>query len=387
MAVHLAAVRAVVRSGGVDPDLVAVNALSGMRLAEELGRVGAARLVSCGSSSEYGSATTTLVESASLRPDDAYGATKAAGAHLALAAARAAGVEAVHLRPFSVYGAGEREERLVAGLLRALVEGRHVALTDGRQARDFVYVDDVAGAVVRALTARDVDGEAINVGTGVETTVRHLALLAADIAGADRSLLGFGELPYRPAERFGWRASTRKALDLLRWQATTPLTVGLEHTLDAMRASRTREGERPTTERGVSTDLPAVSEASGRDASTRGRDGARRGELPHRVGTVERGHPGLTLRRRAARRPRSCRRLVAGPLHASKARTRAAAPGMKNAFVLPAHRGCAARPAHLGADWRPPAAGSSTRSPVSRRGGFLTVGIAVAVGRCGWRAG
>ena len=241
MAVHLAAVRAVVRSGGVDPDLVAVNALSGMRLAEELGRVGAARLVSCGSSSEYGSATTTLVESASLRPDDAYGATKAAGAHLALAAARAAGVEAVHLRPFSVYGAGEREERLVAGLLRALVEGRHVALTDGRQARDFVYVDDVAGAVVRALTARDVDGEAINVGTGVETTVRHLALLAADIAGADRSLLGFGELPYRPAERFGWRASTRKALDLLRWQATTPLTVGLEHTLDAMRASLTRE--------------------------------------------------------------------------------------------------------------------------------------------------
>lgn len=234
-AVHLAAAGAVARSGRLDADLVTVNALSGMRLAEALGNVGAARLVSCGSSSEYGPAAGSLHEGLPLCPDDAYGATKVAGAQLTLAAARSVGLEAVHLRPFAVYGPGENEGRLVASLVRALVERRVIPLTGGRQARDFVYVDDVADALVRALTAPGLDGESINVGTGVETTVRHLAQLAADVAGADRTLLGFGRLPYRPGERFAWRASTAKARELLGWQATTPLTAGLEHTIDAVR--------------------------------------------------------------------------------------------------------------------------------------------------------
>ncbi len=233
--VHLAAAGAVTRSGRLDAELVAVNALSGLHLAHALGAVGARRLVSCGSSSEYGPSAEPMRETGPLWPDDAYGAAKAAGAHLTLAAARTAGVESVHLRPFSIYGPGERDTRLVAGLVRALVEGRPTALTGGRQARDFVFVDDVADAFARALSRPDLDGRALNVGSGRQTTVRHLALLAADVVGADRSLLRFGAVPYRDGERFSWRASTDLAAQLLGWRATTALADGLGRTADAVR--------------------------------------------------------------------------------------------------------------------------------------------------------
>ena len=236
--VHLAAVGAVTRADRLDAELVAVNALSGLRLAEALARVGARRLVSCGSSSEYGPSPEAMRESDPLRPDDPYGAAKVAGLHLTSAAARAVGLEAVHLRPFSIYGPGERDMRLVAGLVSALVDGRPIALTGGRQARDFVFVDDVADAFARALVAPGVTGEAINVGSGRETTVRHLGLLAADVAGADRSLLRFGELPYRAGERFAWRASTSLADELLGWRASTSLARGLRLTVEALRADR-----------------------------------------------------------------------------------------------------------------------------------------------------
>jgi UDP-glucose 4-epimerase len=232
--VHLAAAGAVVREDDLDL-LLATNALAPARLALALANAGCARLVTAGSSSEYGTVGGPMDEAAACDPDDPYGVTKLAGGLLARAVARRHGLQSAHLRLFSVYGPGEDARRLVPSVVRALLERRPVELTPGEQVRDFVYVDDVAEALLDAALRPGIDGVTANVGTGVQTTVRELCLKVADLTGG-HELLRFGALPYRDGERFAWRAATEHAADALSWRARTSLEEGLRRTVAAERA-------------------------------------------------------------------------------------------------------------------------------------------------------
>jgi nucleoside-diphosphate-sugar epimerase len=232
--VHLAAAGAVVREDDLDL-LLAANALAPARLARALADAGCSRLVTAGSSSEYGTVAGPMDEAAACDPDDPYGAAKLAGGLLARVVARSHGLESAHLRLFSVYGPGEDPRRLVPSVVTALLEGRPVDLTPGDQVRDFVYVDDVAEALLEAALRPGIDGLTTNVGTGVQTTVRALCLKIACLTGG-HELLRFGAVPYREGERFAWRAATERAASELGWRARTPLDEGLRLTVDFERS-------------------------------------------------------------------------------------------------------------------------------------------------------
>ena len=101
---------------------------------------------------------------------------------------------------------------------------------DGEQTRDFVYVNDVVDAFVRAADRGD--GVLCNIGTGVETSVNHLYRAMADAAGVDASA------SYEPA-RVGELA--RSALNpgfaekQLGWTPQTSLVDGSRATLEWFR--------------------------------------------------------------------------------------------------------------------------------------------------------
>jgi UDP-glucose 4-epimerase len=232
--VHAAAIGA--RRRCLDLDLLLdSNVRATAVLADALADVGAERLVTIGSSSEYGTPAGPMSESLAAEPLDLYGVSKLAGGAVAGAIGRARGLAVLHLRLFSVYGPGEAPERLVSALVHALAARRPIDLSEGRQVRDFIFVDDVVGAVRRALAAPARACDTLNVGTGVETSVRELALLACRIADADEALLRFGVLPERGDERVSYRADTRKASTVLGWSATTTLAAGLRTTFEIVR--------------------------------------------------------------------------------------------------------------------------------------------------------
>jgi UDP-glucose 4-epimerase len=232
--IHLAAAGAVVREDDIEL-LLATNALAPARLARALADAGCTRLVTAGSSSEYGTPTGPMDEADACDPDDAYGVAKLAGGLLARVVAHEHGLQSAHLRLFSVYGPGEDPRRLVPSVVHALLSGRPLELTPGEQVRDFVYVDDVAEALLDAAVRPGVDGVTANVGTGVQTTVRDLCLKVADLTGG-HELLRFGARPYRPGERFSWQAATEHAASALGWRARTSLDEGLRLTVAAERA-------------------------------------------------------------------------------------------------------------------------------------------------------
>ncbi len=160
----------------------------------------AARLVLAGSMAEYGDSACPLAEDAPCTPTTAYGIGKLAATRYALAYGPAAGLSVSVARLFGVYGPGEDPERLFPSLLGRLQERKPVNLSDGRQQRDFVHVDDACECLIRLARGNRVAAEVVNICTGEALAVRDIATWFAAAVGADPALLLFGTLPRSPGD-------------------------------------------------------------------------------------------------------------------------------------------------------------------------------------------
>jgi len=103
---------------------------------------------------------------------------------------------------------------------------------DGEQTRDFVYVDDVVDAFVRASDMGT--GLVLNVGTGVETTVQHLFDTMARLVGFEEPARYGME---RPGELKRSALDPGRAAIHLGWEPWTDLEDGLQRTIDWFRAA------------------------------------------------------------------------------------------------------------------------------------------------------
>ena len=100
---------------------------------------------------------------------------------------------------------------------------------DGRQTRDYVYVDDVVSAMISAATAPDIDDLVINIGSGVETEVRDLIRLIMDITGAKVEAIAN---PHHDPGVSRMCASLDLAQEKLRYKPSFSLEKGLRMTLE-----------------------------------------------------------------------------------------------------------------------------------------------------------
>ena len=225
--IHLAAVGVVGDVAGVR-ELVTTNVdgTLAVLLAAQRAR---ARVINCGSCFEYGSGA-QWTEDALPGPTTEYGAAKAACWLIAQAFARRTGLELVSLRPFTMYGPMEPAGRLIPSVVRHALAGRPIDLTPGDQARDFVYVEDVADAFVAAATTDAAVGGTFNVCTGTAVTVRDIVRHVLAGTGS-ASVARFGALSYRPTELPVLSGDTSHAEQILGWRARVSLEEGLDRTI------------------------------------------------------------------------------------------------------------------------------------------------------------
>ena len=118
-------------------------------------------------------------EASRIHPGSIYGITKQVQEQMVLTAGASIGVGAIGLRYQNVYGPGQSLKNPYTGILSIfstlLLQGKDVNIfEDGRESRDFVYIDDVVDATIAAIDA-DVSGTAYNVGTGEATDVMTVA--------------------------------------------------------------------------------------------------------------------------------------------------------------------------------------------------------------------
>jgi nucleoside-diphosphate-sugar epimerase len=210
----------------------AVNGSSGLWLVDALPERCRA-VVRLGSSTEYGAVAGPMAEDAPLQPRGFFGATKAAGSVLVTAAAARRGMRAAVLRAFQVYGPRDHPGRLVPRALRAARTGETLPLTPPGCRRDWVYVDDVVEAVVRAATADHVaPGQVLNIGTGRQTANEELV---AEVERVTRRpvKVAVGAHPGRPWDTGSWVCDPSRAWELLGWEAKVDLGEGLARCWEA----------------------------------------------------------------------------------------------------------------------------------------------------------
>lgn len=187
------------------------------------------RVVHLGSSLECAPGDGPLVEDCPLAPVSLRGVQKAAALLTARQRSVELGIPMVAARVFSVYGPGEQGHRLVPTMLRCLRSGAPFRITTATARRDFVHVDDVVDACLRAADRPAAAGQIVNVGTGVETSTEELAVLAQAVTG--RTLV-IDDEPFslRPGDLPHSSADVAKAAEVLGWRSTVDLAEGLART-------------------------------------------------------------------------------------------------------------------------------------------------------------
>ncbi len=230
--VHLAAQASVPRSVSDPAFDASVNILGGLNVLECCRRFGVSRIVysSTGGAAYGDTERMPTAEDHPTQPLAPYGVSKVALEMYLAAAAGLSGVQGVSLRYANVYGPRQNhagEAGVVAIFCHRLLRGEAPTINgDGEQTRDYVYVEDVAAANLRALERGSVTGS-INIATGVETSVNELYRALVEGAGLDV------EVKHGPARAGDQRRSCLNpelARRQLGWAPTVPLTEGLTRT-------------------------------------------------------------------------------------------------------------------------------------------------------------
>ncbi len=205
------------------------NVIFKTRLMEFMHELGTQCYIHAGSSSEYGEQADCPAEDSPLLANSHYAVSKAASSALIHYWGKHRGMRCANLRLYSVYGPMEDKSRLVPKLVATALEGTYPPLVDHKVSRDFVYVDDVCDAFVKAAVHLPLlmYGHSFNVGTGVSITIGELARISKRIFNID-SEPSFSTMPDRAWDFYGkWRANTGKTYCCLGWKSKIRVEEGL----------------------------------------------------------------------------------------------------------------------------------------------------------------
>jgi UDP-glucose 4-epimerase len=186
---HQAAVVSVPLSVEKPLDSDAVNATGTLSILEAARQAGCRRVVLASSSAVYGDdPELPKQEGMPFRPLSPYAVQKMTGEYYAGLYTRLYGLETACLRYFNVFGPRQDPSSPYSGVIsifmdRAAAGRAPFIFGDGEQTRDFIFVQDVVNANLRAAVATGAAGKAFNIGTGTTVTVNRLWQRVAALAG------------------------------------------------------------------------------------------------------------------------------------------------------------------------------------------------------------
>jgi nucleoside-diphosphate-sugar epimerase len=189
------------------------------------------------SSSVYvysGNSTLPFYENIIKLPGENLGATKLAAESLLKTRAVSGQFKVISFRIGTVYGPGASRGQFIPQAIRKLTSKDPIAkFGTGNVKRDFIFIDDVVTAFEAgiSLIGQDISFEALNVGTGISTSIRNVVKVIADIVGTSK------KIEFSSADRNKNKADTDHQLDrtlirtVLGWHPRFTLEKGLRQTI------------------------------------------------------------------------------------------------------------------------------------------------------------
>lgn len=209
-----------------------VNASATLQLLKIANNANIKRFVHISTSEVYGTAKSVpMTEDHPTFPMTVYGASKLAGECYARAFWTTYNFPTVIVRPFNSFGPrchheGDSGEVIPKFLLRAMANKPMIIFGDGSQTRDFTYVSDTATGILLSGCAENIEGKTINIGSGQEVSINHLADIIASTANLSHATKEHIET--RPGDVHRLYADTTIASNLLNFKPEIALQDGLQ---------------------------------------------------------------------------------------------------------------------------------------------------------------
>jgi UDP-glucose 4-epimerase len=166
------------------------------------------------------------------KPASPYAGSKIAGENMVLSYWYAYKLPTVVIRPFNTYGPFQKssgEGGVISIFIKRNINNEDLLIYgDGTQTRDLLYVDDCAEFIIKAGFSDEVNGEIVNAGTGNDISINNLALVITE----DINRVKHIEHIHPQSEIPKLLCNSKKAKDLLGWEAETSLEKGISLTFN-----------------------------------------------------------------------------------------------------------------------------------------------------------
>jgi GDP-L-fucose synthase len=252
--IHLAAVVGGIGANRANPGRFAYeNLMMGAMTLEYARRAGVEKFVGVGTICSYPKSTPVPFREEDLwngYPEETnapYGLAKKMLLMQGQAYRQQYGFNAIHLLPVNLYGPGDSHDlessHVIPALIRKCGEAMRrgdreiVCWGDGSPTREFLYVDDCAEAIALATDRYD-EGEPVNIGTGLEISIKELVDRISTLMGFQGQIVWDTTKPNGQPRRC---LDTSRAEEWFGFRATTSLDEGLRKTIEWYRDRMTRE--------------------------------------------------------------------------------------------------------------------------------------------------
>ncbi len=249
--IHLAALAGGIGANRARPaDFFYINLMMGVQLMHEAWKRGVSKFVAIGTVCAYPKYTPVPFKEENLwngYPEETnapYGLAKKTLLVQAQAYRQQYGFNAIYLLPVNLYGPRDNfnleTSHVIPALVRKCIEAQErgekevVLWGDGSPTREFLYVDDAADGICSATEFYD-GSEPVNIGSGQEISIKHLAELVARLTGYEGKLVWDTTKPNGQPRR---GLDTSRAVEYFGWHARVAFEEGLRRTIAWYRENR-----------------------------------------------------------------------------------------------------------------------------------------------------
>lgn len=232
---HLATYGAMPNEDVVDK-MVDVNIKGTLNLIRAVKRISFKLFINTGSSSEYGMKALPMRETDILEPINDYGVSKATVSLFCQKIARIESLPIITFRLFSPYGQFESKERFVPTVISHMLKNKPLELSSPLFVRDFIFIQDVVDAYLRAVDKNIPFGSIINIGSGKQHTLADVVDVVRERTNSPSHVAwSIQKTQSRQIEPTCWQANIELAHNLLKWGPKYSLKTGIKKTIQWMK--------------------------------------------------------------------------------------------------------------------------------------------------------
>ncbi len=133
------------------------------------------------------------------------------------------------LRLYLAYGPKQDFNRLIPITIKACKKNKKFGCSNGNQLRDFIHIDDVVDAIIKALTNKRAIGQILNIGSGKPEKVKNIIKYIKKVLKGGKPI--FGKIKLRKDENLKNYASIQKAKKIINWKPKIAFKKGLNSTI------------------------------------------------------------------------------------------------------------------------------------------------------------